>query len=355
MEIKSGTNYCYNRHPPQDQVPPQTRHPPRPGTPPSTSGQYASYLNAILYFPNFALADLRGSGQRVSCSFWENLAKSYVGTPPFGELAPPPRENPGSADPPRENPGSATVQCEKVACGHPPLNERSVFPRREGEGVLKYYFMTRMHSSRMRTARSLTVSRSICHACPPAMHTPQPCMPPGHACPSAIHAPEAMHTPCHACPPATHTPGHACPPTMHASPAVHAPLPCTSPAMRTPCWHTPSHAHPCRHACPLPPPCGQNSWHTLLKILPCPNSFAGCNKNSDKLHLRETDLLVLRFVKQSLLLECENFAPFGHKTDGNLSSMNLSTATNLSRLTIIFFSILYYISWISRIRWIELE
>ena len=32
----------------------------------------------------------------ISCSFWENLAKSYAGAPP-GELAPPPRGNPGSA------------------------------------------------------------------------------------------------------------------------------------------------------------------------------------------------------------------------------------------------------------------
>ena len=32
----------------------------------------------------------------ISCSFWENLAKSYVGAPPR-ELAPPPRGNPGSA------------------------------------------------------------------------------------------------------------------------------------------------------------------------------------------------------------------------------------------------------------------
>ena len=36
----------------------------------------------------------------ISCSFWGNLAKSYVGPPPPptpGELAPPPRGNPGSA------------------------------------------------------------------------------------------------------------------------------------------------------------------------------------------------------------------------------------------------------------------
>ena len=32
----------------------------------------------------------------ISCGFWEILAKSYVGAPP-GELAPPPRGNPGSA------------------------------------------------------------------------------------------------------------------------------------------------------------------------------------------------------------------------------------------------------------------
>ena len=32
----------------------------------------------------------------ISCSFWENVAESYVGAPP-GELAPPPRGNPGSA------------------------------------------------------------------------------------------------------------------------------------------------------------------------------------------------------------------------------------------------------------------
>ena len=53
----------------------------------------------------------------ISCSFWEILAKSYVGAPP-GELAPPPRGNPRSATvsastlgvsaPTQENPGSAT-------------------------------------------------------------------------------------------------------------------------------------------------------------------------------------------------------------------------------------------------------
>ena len=41
---------------------------------------------------------LRAQILSISCSFWEILAKSYVGVPPPpGELAPPPRGNPGSA------------------------------------------------------------------------------------------------------------------------------------------------------------------------------------------------------------------------------------------------------------------
>ena len=53
-----------------------------------------------------AVADLRGSAGdapplgvqtlSISCSFWEILAKSYVGAPP-GDLAPPPWGNPASA------------------------------------------------------------------------------------------------------------------------------------------------------------------------------------------------------------------------------------------------------------------
>ena len=52
---------------------------------------------------------------------------------------------------------------------------------------------TRIHSSRMSTARSLNVSHSIClgghawHTCPP------PCTPPSHAHPSATHAPCHTH------------------------------------------------------------------------------------------------------------------------------------------------------------------
>ena len=102
----------------------------------------------------------------------------------------------------------------------------------------------------MRTARSLTVSRSIsrgcvCHACPPAthaplaMHTPLPCMPPlPHVYP-ATHAPCHAYPRCHVCPPpctppTTHTPCHAC------LPHHTCPLPCTPPSPRTPSATSPS-------------------------------------------------------------------------------------------------------------------
>ena len=95
-----------------------------------------------------------------------------------------------------------------------------------------------MHSSRMRTARSLTISHSICHAHPhharplPCMHPP-PCTPPG------MHAPLPHMPPMH---PPPHTPPPPCmPPLPHMFPPVDRIL------------------------------------DTLLKILPCPNSVAGGN------------------------------------------------------------------------------
>ena len=118
--------------------------------------------------------------------------------------------------------------------------------------IVKIYqclYPTRMHSSRMCTACSLTVSRSICHACSPTMHAPY------------MHTPYHAHHPCHACSPATHAPlpcmppCDTCPPAMH-SPAMHAPLPCTPPTMHAPAKHAPHHTHtplPCTppcHACP---------------------------------------------------------------------------------------------------------
>ena len=64
-----------------------------------------TFLSAV-HLNTYAVADLRGArGMHtplgvqilsISCSFWENFSKSYVGAPP-GELAPPPRGNPGYA------------------------------------------------------------------------------------------------------------------------------------------------------------------------------------------------------------------------------------------------------------------
>ena len=100
-------------------------------------------------------------------------------------------------------------------------------------------------------------THSPCHAHPPP-HIP-PAMHAQHHAPPTMHTPPTTHAPAmHA--PTIHPPCHTCPPT------IHVPLPCTPPTTHAPC-----HAPPC-HACL---PCGQNSWHMLLKILPCPNFVAG--------------------------------------------------------------------------------
>ena len=143
---------------PKDQAPPLgPGTPPGPGTSPrssrayweirSTSGRYASYWNAILYFPNFALTDLRGSG----CNFMQFFGK-------FGKIVRWHSRRVGA-----RTSGKYWIRHCSVCkrCMWPPLNEG--YPRTEnlgsahveGEGVLKYYFMTRMHSCRMRTAHSL--------------------------------------------------------------------------------------------------------------------------------------------------------------------------------------------------------
>ena len=64
------------------------------------------YLDSTICYCTYSVADLHSKfwtrippGVQIlsiSCSFWENLAKSYVGGPPW-ELATPPRGNPGSA------------------------------------------------------------------------------------------------------------------------------------------------------------------------------------------------------------------------------------------------------------------
>ena len=101
----------------------------------------------------------------------------------------------------------------------------------------------RMHSSRMRTARSLTVSRRI-------LRTP----PSNHAHPLAT-----MHVPHnHACPlqPCIPPNNHACPPaTTHAHPpaTTHAPLPVTT--------YVPPQPHMSPWQPRTPHPCGQNHRH----------------------------------------------------------------------------------------------
>ena len=134
--------------------------------------------------------------------------------------------------------GTYSISKSGISCTKYIFFRRSSLP----ETAASETTLTRMHSSRMRTARSLTVSRSICHACPlcythpsPCHACPPPCMPPAmHTHPHhAMHAPPTMHAP-HACPPAMHAPLPCTPPTMHA-PCHACPLPCTPPtAMHTP-------------------------------------------------------------------------------------------------------------------------
>ena len=149
-----------------------------------------------------------------------------------------------------------------------------------------------MHSSRMRTARSLTVSRSICcgtHAplphMPPHHAHPLPHMPPYHACPPAMHIPPATHTtplphmpPHHAHPLPHMPPYHACPPRHAHPPATHTtPLPCMPPVMHTPlpCTPSPSTMPPLPRVMQAPPVDRQ----TPVKTQPSQTSFACGNKS----------------------------------------------------------------------------
>ena len=80
------------------------------------------------------------------------------------------------------------------------------------------------------------------------MYPQQECIPVG--CVPPAHWPYFVVSATHVPHPLPH------PPTMHTCP----------PAMHTPCHTRP--LPPPHHA--RPNPFGQNSWHTLLKILPCP-------------------------------------------------------------------------------------
>ena len=81
----------------------------------------------------------------------------------------------------------------------------------------RHTFKTRMHSSRMRTARSLIVSPYlvVSHACPPGATTHAPPGATMHAPPGATtHAPQSNHT---------HPPEQPCTPpgSNHAHPPVN--------------------------------------------------------------------------------------------------------------------------------------
>ena len=86
---------------------------------------------------------------------------------------------------------------------------------------------TRVHSSRMRTARSLTVSRSIYRGACVACMTPCHAHPP----PSTCMPPSTHITLCYACPP-------QCMPLLpRMSPTMHAPLPhMPPPPIHAPLW-----------------------------------------------------------------------------------------------------------------------
>ena len=116
-----------------------------------------------------------------------------------------------------------------------------------------------------------TGSQNIDYTCKQE-YIPVGCVPP-----AAIAIFPAMHAPCHTCPSAMHDPCHACQPATH-TPAMHAPCHACPHHAWPPAMHAPPH-----HAC-LPAtlaPCGQNSWHTLLKILSCSNFVAAGNYSTN--------------------------------------------------------------------------
>ena len=141
---------------------------------------------------------------------------------------------------------------EGVARAWRPLGSANVLE------IYRIRFRTRMHSSRMRTARcSGHLSWHACPCHPPlAMyapyHTHSPLhMPPCHT-PPAMHTP-TMHTPSTYVPHVTHTPCHAHPPS-HAPPAMHVPY----------------YAHP-RPCTPSPWPCMPPATHAPGQTDTCEN------------------------------------------------------------------------------------
>ena len=137
-----------------------------------------------------------------------------------------------------------------------------------------------MHSSRMCTARSLTVSHAhaICHG----MQAPPPCMPPTMHAP--MHILPATDVPPACIPPATYPP--CMPPTMHA------PLPCMPPAMHT--------SPPCMPSLPrmLPPPCTA-PYHAPLPAMHAPSAtHAPCGQTHTCKNITFANFVCGQYLKQ---------------------------------------------------------
>ena len=143
---------------------------------------------------------------------------------------------------------------------------------------------TRMHSSRMRSSSRVLGGRSA------SVH-------------AGIHPPLGLNPPM--CEPGDPPPprcGPGDPPTrpLNPPPGVDLETPSARPLNLPPwvwAWRSP-----------------QNSWHTLLKILPCPNFVAGGKKSSNKpkqnsLYIKHTGVTVTRWSKPKLWRKGSNLSP----------------------------------------------
>ena len=136
-----------------------------------------------------------------------------------------------------------------------------------------------MHSSMMHTARSLTVSCSIWGVYLPGVYLPGGCtclgvyLPGGGVPAWGVYLPGGYlvgGVPAQGVPTQWDVPAWGC--TCQGVYLPRGYLP----------WIVPV---PGGSTCPGTPPCEQNSWHMLLKILPCPNFVAGGNYSKLELSL----------------------------------------------------------------------
>ena len=125
---------------------------------------------------------------------------------------------------------SLTVCCSRSICPGVAMwnNILNTFPDRMAVDLFSEIHTKSSSTQALRTRHILVhhvVQHHACHVCPPAMHAPLPHMPPCHTCPPCMPPP---------CTPLT----------------MHAPLPSMPPPLpRMP----PQPCMPPGHACPLPP------------------------------------------------------------------------------------------------------